>query len=160
MIAAATQATQNASSWSLDKLPFGWFDVALILVIAFGVWRGRKNGMTKEILPMFQWLATVFVCGLGYEMVGQLILNLSGWGRTACVLLGYFSLMFLVYLVFPVPAKDFPAAPHRQQFFWQQRILPGNDVGWDPLRLPFVCRARSAQRPILHGGGNPNAKRL
>jgi hypothetical protein len=35
---------------------FNWFDVALVLVLAFGFWRGRKRGMTKELLPTLQWL--------------------------------------------------------------------------------------------------------
>jgi uncharacterized membrane protein required for colicin V production len=94
MIAVATQ------SFALDKLPFGWFDVALVAILAFGLFRGRRNGMTKEVLPMFQWVATVLACGLGYEIVGQWIINFSGWGKLACYLLGYFGLMFLVYLLF------------------------------------------------------------
>jgi hypothetical protein len=99
MIAVATQ------SFELDKLPFGWFDVALVAVLGFGLFRGRKNGMTKEVLPMFHWVATVLVCGLAYEMVGQLIINLSGWGKLAGYILGYFSLMFLVYLLFILMKK-------------------------------------------------------
>jgi uncharacterized membrane protein required for colicin V production len=94
MIAVATQ------SFELDKLPFGWFDIGLVAVLAFGLFRGRKNGMTKEFLPMLQWVATVLVCGLGYEMAGQAILNFSGWSMLTCYLLSYFSLMFLVYLLF------------------------------------------------------------
>ena len=42
MIAVATQ------SFALDQLPFGWFDVVLVAVLGFGLFRGRKNGMTKE----------------------------------------------------------------------------------------------------------------
>jgi len=49
---------------------------------------------------MLQWLTTALVCGLAYEMAGQLIVNLSGWTVLSCYLLGYFTLMFLVYLVF------------------------------------------------------------
>ena len=45
MIAVATQATRSVS---LDHLPFGWFDVALVALLVFGLFRGRRNGMTKE----------------------------------------------------------------------------------------------------------------
>jgi uncharacterized membrane protein required for colicin V production len=104
MFAAATQATHSGSSWysgwSLDKVPFGWFDVALVLILVFGFYRGRKNGMTREILPMFFWVATVLVCGLCYAMVGDLYIQLSGWSRLCCYLLAYFTLMFAVYLVY------------------------------------------------------------
>src|SRR5476649_2540300 len=106
MIAAA-QAAHFYSNWSLDKVPFGWFDGALVAVIAFGIFIGRRNGMTKEVLPMFHALVTVLLCGLGYQFIGQQIINLSGWGKTSCYLLSYFSLMFVVFLVFGYLKKIF-----------------------------------------------------
>jgi hypothetical protein len=111
MIAVATQ------SFAVDKLPFGWFDVALVAVLAFGLLRGRKNGMTKEVLPMFHWLVTVLVCGLAYELVGQLFVNLSGWTVLTCYLMGYFSLMFVVYLVFHTLKKIFQPRLTGSNFF-------------------------------------------
>jgi uncharacterized membrane protein required for colicin V production len=117
MIAAAAKVTHFYSDWSLDKLPFGWFDVALVAVLVFGFYRGRKNGMTKEILPMFFWVATVLVCGLGYEIVGQWLLDLSGWSRLACYLIGYFSLMFALYLVFLFLKKIFMPRLTGSNFF-------------------------------------------
>jgi uncharacterized membrane protein required for colicin V production len=129
MIAAATKATHFYSDWSLDKVPFGWFDVALVAVLVFGFYRGRKNGMTKEILPMFHWLATVLVCGLGYEMVGQWLITLSGLGRTACYLIGYFSLMFLVYLVFLFLKKIFMPRLTGSNFFGSSEYYLGMAAG-------------------------------
>ena len=114
MIAAATQITR---SMSLDHLPFGWFDVAFMVILAFGLFRGRKNGMTKEVLPMLQWVATFLACGLGYEIVGQLIVNLSGWGKLPCYLLGYFIVMFVVYLVFHAVKKLFMERLTGSNFF-------------------------------------------
>src|SRR5882757_8961945 len=98
MIAAAA----TTSSVSLDRFPVGWFDIALIVVLVFGYFRGRKNGMTKEVLPMFQWLATVLLCGLGYELVGQGLLDVAQLKLkvTPAYILGYLSLAFLVYIVF------------------------------------------------------------
>jgi uncharacterized membrane protein required for colicin V production len=129
MIAAATQATHFYSSWSLDKVPFGWFDVALVAVLVFGFYRGRKNGMTKEILPMFQWVATVLACGLGYEMVGDQLIKLSGWSRLACYLLGYLSLMFAVYLVFLFVKKIFMPRLTGSNFFGSSEYYLGMAAG-------------------------------
>ena len=44
MIAAVPQ------SMALNNLPFNWFDIT-VAVLGFGLWRGRKNGMTKEVMP-------------------------------------------------------------------------------------------------------------
>ena len=65
MIAAATE------SLALDKLPFGWFDVVFAALLAFGAYRGRQNGLTKELVPTFRWVAIVLAGGLGYEFAGE-----------------------------------------------------------------------------------------
>ena len=94
MIAMATQ------SFALDKVPFGWFDFVFVAVLGFGLWRGRKNGMTQEVVPMFHWLATILAAGLGYEPVGQVMFNVTGLGRAASDVLGYLAVALGVWIVF------------------------------------------------------------
>jgi uncharacterized membrane protein required for colicin V production len=74
MIATATHTVASG------KLLFNWFDVALICVVFFGFWRGRKNGMTKEFVPLLQWLTTVIAAGLGYAPLGDLLIK-QGFAR-------------------------------------------------------------------------------
>jgi hypothetical protein len=38
----------------LGGLPFNWFDGILFLWLLLGLVRGRKNGMTLELLPLLQ----------------------------------------------------------------------------------------------------------
>ena len=97
MIAAATAAT---SSVSLDRLPVGWFDGVVLVVLVLGFFRGRKNGMTKEVLPMFQWLATVLLGGLGYETAGQFFINVAKLDKLAAYICGYLGLAMLVFIAF------------------------------------------------------------
>jgi uncharacterized membrane protein required for colicin V production len=96
MIAAAIQA----KSFGLDDLPFNWFDLALPAVLVCGIFRGRKNGMTKELLPTLQWLAVAVACGLGYALVGQVFINTLAWKQTASYIMGYLCIAFVIYLVF------------------------------------------------------------
>lgn len=69
MIAAATQ------HYASNKQLFNWFDVALVAVLAFGFWRGRRNGMTKEILPVLQWIAIVISGAFGYKTLGDFFIQ-------------------------------------------------------------------------------------
>jgi uncharacterized membrane protein required for colicin V production len=102
MIAAATAP---------GKLLFNWFDVAVILLIGFGFWRGRRNGMTKEILPVAQWLAIVIAAGFLYQMLGD-FLRQQGFIRdvfgksvnekTAAYLSSYLAIAIVVFTVFSV----------------------------------------------------------
>jgi uncharacterized membrane protein required for colicin V production len=132
MIAAATQATH---SFALDNLPFGWFDVALVAVLAFGLFRGRKNGMTKECLPVLHWLALVVACGLGYQMVGQIFVNLAGWGNTLCYILGYLCVALVVTLLFVVLKKTFLPRLTGSNFFGRGEYYLGMLSGM----VRFAC---------------------
>jgi uncharacterized membrane protein required for colicin V production len=100
MIAVGTE------SLALDKLPFGWFDGVFVALLVFGLFRGRKHGLTKELVPMLRWVAIVLVAGLGYEFAGQILYNFTGLGRAGSDCLGYLSLAFLVFVVF-IPIDGF-----------------------------------------------------
>ncbi len=69
MIAAATQHLASG------KALFNWFDVALVAMIGFGIWRGRRNGMTNEIFPVSLWLAIVIAGAFGYKPLGDMFIQ-------------------------------------------------------------------------------------
>jgi uncharacterized membrane protein required for colicin V production len=77
-----------------------WFDAVVVLVLGFGLFRGRKNGMSKEILPLFQWLAVILVSGLFYAMVTQLIATMVKLDPLLSNLLAYTVLAAAVFLIF------------------------------------------------------------
>jgi uncharacterized membrane protein required for colicin V production len=103
MIAAATQ------NYSQAKLLFNWFDVAVVLVLAFGFWRGRRNGMTKEILPVAHWLTTIIAGAFGYKPLGDVFIQQgivrSLFGNkfsdeTVAYIAGYLIIAFVVFIFF------------------------------------------------------------
>jgi uncharacterized membrane protein required for colicin V production len=122
MIAAATQA---AHGLALDKMPLNWFDVALVLALVIGYFRGRKNGMTNEILPVLQWICLVVICGLGYEMASQIFYNIANLGKTASLILGYLLLAFLVWLLFALLKKIFMPRLTGSNFFGSNEYYLG-----------------------------------
>src|SRR3974377_880694 len=87
-------------SLQLDKLPVNWFDFAVLFVLALGLFRGRKNGMTKEVLRVFQWLALVIVCGLCYVNAAPLIANVTAWDTSTSYIAAYMGIAFLIWMVF------------------------------------------------------------
>lgn len=87
-------------SLTLDKLPVNWFDFAVLLVLGLGLFLGRKHGMTKEVVRLFQWLALVIVCGFFYETAAQAVVNIAAWDKGTSYVTGYLILAFLVWLVF------------------------------------------------------------
>ena len=54
-----------------DQLPFNWFDLLLVVVLVVGILRGRKRGMSEELLTVLQWVAIMLCAAFGYEPFGN-----------------------------------------------------------------------------------------
>lgn len=100
MIAALTQ------SLSLDKLPINWFDGALLVMLGFGVFRGRKNGLTREIIPTLQWIVLVIAAGFGYPFLEQWFHTRCGLSKLTAALFGYISIAVVTFLIFSAIKKS------------------------------------------------------
>lgn len=85
---------------SPDNIPINWFDLALVIVLGLGIWRGRKHGMSEETLPMTKWLIIVFGAALAYEPVGRFLANNSPLGLLVGYVAGYLTVMLLVFVLF------------------------------------------------------------
>jgi uncharacterized membrane protein required for colicin V production len=98
MIAATTNSQPG---WSLDHLPVNWFDVTLIVVLVFGLYRGRKNGMSKEFLPLIEWVIAIVAATLAYPALTETLVNVAGlkWA-TGTYILAYLSVVGLVFFIF------------------------------------------------------------
>ena len=94
MIAAVLQVV------TFNNLPINWFDVTLGAVLFFGLWRGRRNGMSKEALPVFQWLTLILASGMCYPLFAPTYANTLGTGKVASAMLGYCTLALATLLVF------------------------------------------------------------
>jgi uncharacterized membrane protein required for colicin V production len=92
----------SVQNFDLNKLAFNWFDVALVVILLFGLFRGRKNGMTKELVPLLRWLTLVVVCGLSYGTAAQTIANTAAVKKPASLILGYLLLAFVVFVLFAI----------------------------------------------------------
>ena len=165
MIAAAAPTT---SSFSLDHLPFGWFDAVLLVMIILGAIRGRKNGMTKEVLPMLQWLTIVIAGGLGYEQVAQFFLNVAKLEKLTAYLAGYLAIALMVFLLFIILKKILIPRLTGSNFFGSTEYYLGGVSGvirflsmllfvLALLNAPFYSTAEiaatSAYNARTYGGG-------
>ena len=86
---------------SLDQLPVNLFDVVVLVVLALGIFRGRKHGMSEELLSLVKWLAILFGCAALYQPGGELISQFTGmFGLLSCYLMAYVAGILLLFLLF------------------------------------------------------------
>jgi hypothetical protein len=105
MIAATIQ---NQGPW-WHHLAFNWIDLAFGGVLVLGYWRGRKRGMTKEMLPTMQWLTILLVAGFGHSFLADWLQHQGyvrmAFGnhfneRTAALMSSYLLILFVLFVTF------------------------------------------------------------
>jgi len=69
VLAAAPGTSTPAAA---GALAFNGFDFLLGVILIIGLLRGRKRGMSLELLDVFEWLLIVVVCPLYYQSLGNL----------------------------------------------------------------------------------------
>ena len=86
---------------SLSQLPINLFDLVVIVVLAAGIYRGRKHGMSEELLSLLTWLAILLGCATVYEPGADLIGQFTNmFSRLTCYLIAYLSGAVLIFLLF------------------------------------------------------------
>jgi uncharacterized membrane protein required for colicin V production len=83
----------------MKNLPWGWFDLIVVAVLIFGIVRGRINGMSKEFVPLVQWLGIVIGGALGYKPLAQYIRRVAMLEPFYSNLLAYMTIAFAVFFL-------------------------------------------------------------
>lgn len=97
-------------------MPFNWFDIVVAALAGFGLIRGRRNGMAKELLPLLQWLVMVSVCGLCHPMLAGVLAGYLPdplWNR----LLAYVMLALVVFIIFAILKRQLAEKLVKSDFF-------------------------------------------
>ena len=86
---------------SLDQLPVNLFDFLLLAFLVAGVLRGRKLGMSGELLSLLKWLAILTGCALVYQPIGQMFAQSTGiFSMLASYLTAYIVVAFVIFALF------------------------------------------------------------
>jgi uncharacterized membrane protein required for colicin V production len=86
---------------NLDQLPINLFDLVVIVVLLAGIAKGRKQGMSEELLSLLKWLGVLFGCAALYQPGGQFVCGFTSmFGPLSSYMLAYVGGALVVLLVF------------------------------------------------------------
>jgi uncharacterized membrane protein required for colicin V production len=134
IVAAANSALSVANNMSV-----GWFDAVFLVVLGFGVFRGRRNGLSRELLPMLQWILLTITCGLGYPTVAQWCITYLKWSRTISDVAGYVALALVILLFFAFLKERFTERMVKHDTFKGGEYYLGMPAGM--IRFAFILLA-------------------
>jgi uncharacterized membrane protein required for colicin V production len=84
----------------MNALPFNWLDLAVVAIIGVGVAKGRKRGMSEELLDVLKWLVILVACGHLYQPLGEMLSTATVFSLLACYVAVYAGLALIIVLLF------------------------------------------------------------
>ena len=85
---------------NLDQLPINWFDLTVVLMLVMGILRGRKHGMSEELLYLVQWLAIIFGAAAMYEPGGKLFAQSTVFSLLFSYVFVYLAVAVVIKILF------------------------------------------------------------
>jgi hypothetical protein len=82
------------------KMPVNWFDLVILITLLVGVQRGRKRGMSEELMTLLRWVTLVTVGGMLYLSIGKMIEAQTMFSHLSAYLIAYLSLALCVAVIF------------------------------------------------------------
>ena len=86
-------------------MPFNWFDIGIVLFLGLGLQRGRKHGMSQEIILVLKWLGIIVVGGMGYAVVGDIVTDNTVFTHLTAYLMAYSAIALGITVAFWVITK-------------------------------------------------------
>lgn len=74
---------------TFDDLPVNAFDLVLLAVLVVGLLRGRKHGMSEELMMLLKWLIIALGCAMIYIPIGQWLANSAPFSLLHCFMFAY-----------------------------------------------------------------------
>ena len=93
-------ATKMVNEITSGNFKVSWFDFLFVIAVLFGLRRGRKRGLSEEILDVSKWLLVVGGCSVLYAPLARQASKEAHLSPFLANLVAYAMLMLLVFGVF------------------------------------------------------------
>ena len=89
------------------SLPISWVDFVTLIVVGIGFVRGRKRGLSEELLDTFQWITIVVAGAFFYRQLGELMNQRPVLSPVTYYLMSYILIALVTSMVFMFFKKRF-----------------------------------------------------
>jgi len=83
-----------------DDFSFSWIDLVIVGVVVIGVLRGRKRGMSEELLDVLKWLLIVAGAGFAYQPLGAFLSDSTMFSHLSSYIAMYTAVVLVLLLLF------------------------------------------------------------
>lgn len=112
------------------KLPFNWFDLLLLIVLIVGLQRGRKHGMSEELMMVLKWLSLAVGCAFLYRPIGNVIADGSPvFNKLNGYRIAYVGVALIIAAIFGLLRKFSGGKPVSSEIFGRSEFYLGMMAG-------------------------------
>jgi uncharacterized membrane protein required for colicin V production len=131
---------------NFNTFPINAFDIMVVAVLVAGILRGRKRGMSEELLDLLKWLAMVSLCAVAYKPLGEFYASqASVFSTLTCYLMAYTTVALIVLLGFAMVKRSLGGKLLGSDIFGASEYYLGMGSGL----VRFVCMLLTALA-LLH----------
>jgi uncharacterized membrane protein required for colicin V production len=113
----------------------GWVDFVTLLVICIGIVRGRKRGLSEELLDTTMWLIIVVAGAFLYRITGNLLIQKPILSLLTYYMLSYIAVALTVKVIFVLIKKKFGQKMVESDIFGRLEFYGGMAAG----SVRFLC---------------------
>src|SRR4051794_18633279 len=86
-------------------IPLSWIDFVTVIVLLVGFLRGRKRGLSEEILDTTMWIAIVALGALFYRTLADLMAMKPMFSRLTYCVSAYIVIALVLKIIFAIIKK-------------------------------------------------------
>ena len=79
-----------------------WVDLLVAVLLLVGIVRGRKRGMSEELLDIIKWVLILVVAAVLYAPIGQFLNQVSFFSLLSCYVGVYALIVLMLLLLFSI----------------------------------------------------------
>lgn len=125
----------NSITKSASGLTVGWVDFVAILVIVVGIMRGRKRGLSEEILDLVMWISILAACSFFYHRLSDVLATKPMFSKLTYYILSYLLIALVVKIIFTLIKQKFGAKIVESDMFGRLEFYGGMTAG----AVRFTC---------------------
>src|SRR5262245_28319833 len=89
------------------KIPgVSWMDLVTVVIIGAGVVRGRKRGISEELLDVIKWVLILVAAAYIYEPLGSMLASSTVFSLLSCYVAVYATIVAILLLLFSFIRKQ------------------------------------------------------
>src|SRR5688572_18003207 len=112
-----------------------WVDFAILLVVVAGIARGRKRGMSEELLDIVKWVGVLVAVAFLHRPAGEMLASSTMFSLLSCYIFVYTGIVLFLKLFFGFIRKQIGDKLVSSDFFGSAEYYLGMIAG----AFRYVC---------------------